>query len=118
MSDSKSGPCIAVGHGDVGEPGASTFITHRVTGTIQKLMVLRTTKTSLCGDTGAVAVLVVNGNPVAYGNITAHGSSIQTTANPGEWVTAIVHTVPLNNGIVCVRLGELSVQLDQCDLVG
>jgi hypothetical protein len=118
MTDSKSGPCVAVGRGSVGEPGASMIISHQVTGEIQKLMVLRTTETSLCGDTGAVAVLVVNGNPTAYGNITAQGSSIQTTANPGEWVAAIVHTVPLHNGIVCKRLGELKVQLDQCDLVG
>ena len=118
MPDSASGPCIAVGHGGVGESGASTFIAHQVTGTIQKLMVLRTTETSLCGNTGAVAVLVVNGIPRAHGNITAQGSSIQTTANPGEWVAAIVHTVPLFNDIVCKRLGELSVRLDQCDLVG
>lgn len=118
MTDSKSGPCIAVGYGGVGESGPSTFISYQVTGSIQKLMVLRTTKTDLCGDTGAVAVLVVNGIPVAYGNITALGSSIQATANPRDWVTAIVHTVPLNNGIVCARLGELNVQLDQCDLVG
>lgn len=118
MTGSKSGPCIAVGHGKVGEPGASTLIEHQVTGKIQKLMVLRTTDTNLCPDHGVVAVLAVNGNPVAYGNITAQGSSIQTTANPGEWVAAIVHTVPLHNGIACVRLGELSVQLDQCDLVG
>jgi hypothetical protein len=117
MTYSNSGPCLTVGHGGVGEPGASTLIAHQVTGKIQKLMVLRTTDTSLCPDHGAVAVLVVNGNPVAYGDITAQGSSIQATANPGEWVAAIVHTVPLHNGIVCVRLGELSVQLDQCDLV-
>lgn len=118
MYDSKSGPCEAVGKGGVGESGPSALITHQVTGTIQKLMVLRTTETSLCPDTGAVAILLVNGVPKAYGDITADGSSIQTTANPGEWVVAIVHTVPLFNGIVCVRLGELSVQLDQCDLVG
>lgn len=118
MPESKSGPCIAVGYGAVGEPGASTLIEHQVTGKIQKLMVLRTTETSLCPDHGAVAVLVVNGDPRAYGNITTQGSSIQTTANPGEWVAAIVHTVPLHNGIACVRLGELKVQLDQCDLVG
>jgi hypothetical protein len=118
MYDSKSGPCIAVGKGGVGESGASTFIAHQVTGEIQKLMVLRTTETSLCPNTGAVAVLVVNGIPRAYGNITAQGSSIQTTADPGEWVAAIVHTVPLFNEIVCKRLGELKVQLDQCDLVG
>jgi hypothetical protein len=117
MSDSASGPCITVGQGGVGESGASTLISHQVTGKVQKLMVLRTTDTSLCGNTGAVAVLVVDGNPTAQGNITAQGSSIQTTANPGEWVAAIVHTVPLFNEIVCVRLGELSVQLDQCDLV-
>jgi len=118
MPETQSGPCIAVGKGGVGESGVSTSISHQVTGRIQKLMVLRTTETDLCADTGAVAVLVVNGNPVAHGDITAQGSSIQTTANPGEWVTAIVHTVPLHNGIACVRLGELRVQLDQCDLVG
>lgn len=117
MSDSKSGPCIAVGKGGVGESGASTLISHQVTGRVQKLMVLRTVDTSLCPDHGAVAVLVVDGNPVAHGNITALGSSIQTTANPGQWVDAIVYAVQLHNGIVCVRLGELSVQLDQCDLV-
>jgi hypothetical protein len=118
MPDSKSGPCVAVGHGGVGESGASTLILHQVTGSIQKLMVLRTTKTDLCPNTGAVAVLVVSGTPMAHGDITAQGSSIQTTANPGDWVAAIVHTVPLFNGIACVRLGELYVQLDQCDLVG
>jgi hypothetical protein len=117
MSNSKAGPCVAVGKGGVGESGASTLISHQVTGTIQKLMVLRTTDTSLCGDHAAIAVLVVDGNPVAQGNITAKGSSIQATANPGQWVAAIVYAVPLHNGIVCVRLGELSVQLDQCDLV-
>ena len=113
----KSGPCTAVGHGGVGESGASTLILHQVTGRIQKLMVLRNTETSLCPNTGAIAVLVVNGKPKAYGNITAQGSSIQTTANPGDRVAAIVHTVPLFNEIVCVRLGELTVRLDQCDLV-
>jgi hypothetical protein len=118
MSDSKSGPCIAVGQGGVGESGASSLILYQVTGKIQKLMVLRTTETSLCPNTGAVAVLIVNGIPKAYGNITDEGSSIQTTADPGEWVAAIVHTVPLFNEIACIRLGELSVRLDQCDLVG
>ncbi len=117
MPDSRSGPCEAVGQGGVGESGASSLILHQVTGKIQKLMVLRTTETSLCPNTGAVAVLVVNGIPRAYGNITAEGSSIQTTADPGEWVAAIVHTVPLFNDIFCIRLGELSVRLDQCDLV-
>ena len=117
MPESKSGPCVAVGHGGVGESGASTLILHQVTGRVQKLIVLRTTETSLCPNTGAVALLVVDGDPRAYGNITAQGSSIQTTANPGERVAAIVHTVPLFNEIACIRLGELCVQLDECDLV-
>jgi hypothetical protein len=118
MSESKSGPCVTVGDGSVGESGASALISHQVTGRIQKLMVLRTTKSDLCGNTGAIGVLVVNGKPAAMGNITAPGSSIQATADPGDWVDAIVHTVPLRNDIVCVRLGNLYVQLDECDLVG
>lgn len=118
MADSKAGPCEPVGKGGVGESGASEIILHQVTGSIQKLMVLRTTKTDLCPNTGAIALLVVNGVPQAFGNITAAGSSIQATANPGDWVAAIVHAIPLFNQIACVRLGELYVQLDQCDLVG
>jgi hypothetical protein len=88
-----------------------------VTGRIPILMVLRNVETSLCGNTGAVAALVVNGVPKAVGGITDQGSSIQTEASPGDWVAAIVHTVPLFNEIVCVRLGELHFRLDQCDLV-
>ena len=118
MTDSKSGPCHAVGKGVVGESGASTLIEHQVTGRIQILMVLRNTETSLCPDHGAFAVLLVNGAIAASGDVTAQGSSIQATANPGDWVTAVVFIVPLHNGVVCVRLGDAYVQLDQCDLVG
>jgi hypothetical protein len=117
MTASKSGPCVAVGKGSVGESGAFTLIEHQVTGRIPILMVLRNTDTSLCPDHGAFAVLLVNGNLEASGNVTAQGSSIQAEANPGDRVTAVVFIVPLHNGVVCVRLGDVYVQLDQCDLV-
>jgi hypothetical protein len=110
-------PCVEVGKGGVGESGASSLITHDVKSEISKLMVLRTVETSLCPNTGAAAMLVVNGAVEASGVITQQGSSIQAEAAPGASVVAIVHTLPLFNDIVCIRLGELSFRLDECDLV-
>jgi hypothetical protein len=119
MPKFKAGACIAVAKGGVGESGASSFLLHKVTAKIQKLMVLKNVKSSLCPNTGAVGMLVVNGNPVAQGNLTKVGSSIQTpgTVKSGDVVVAIVHTVPNFKQIVCIRLGELNVELRECDLV-
>ena len=117
MSNAKAGPCTTVSKGGIGESGASTILIHPVSAPIAKMMVLRTTQTSLCGNTGAIGVLVVNGDPVAHGNITAAGSSIQAEVQHGDTVVAIVHTVPLFNEIVCIRLGELHIELQECDLV-
>ena len=96
----------------------SSLLLHELKEKVQKLMVLRTVDSTLCHNTGAVAMLVVNGKPVAQGDITKVGSSIQTasTVKPGDVVIAIVNTVPLFNGIICVRIGELNVVLDECDL--
>lgn len=117
MAKAKGGPCVEVASGGVGESGASSQVVYQVKGRTSKLMVLRTTKSSLCGNTGAAAILVVNGVVEAAGKITKVGSSIQAEARPGDWVVGIVHTVPLFNKIACVRLGELSFRLDECDLV-
>lgn len=117
MTKRQNSPCVEVASGGVGESGASSLVTHQVTAKISKLMVLRTTESSLCPNTGAVALLVVNGVVEAAGNVTAVGSSIQAEAPPGSWVIGIAHTFPLFNDIVCVRLGELSYRLDECDLV-
>jgi hypothetical protein len=119
MPKSKAGACVAVAKGGVGESGASSFLLHKVKAKIQKLMVLKNVGSSLCPNTGAVAMLAVNGATVAHGNITKSGSSIQTpgTVKRGDVVVAIVHTIPLYNEIVCIRLGELSVELRECDLV-
>jgi len=119
MPDYKADSCVAVAKGGVGESGASSFLLRKLTAKIQKIMVLRNVDSNLCGNTGAVGMLVVNGKPVAQGNITEVGSSIQTpaTVGSGDVVVAIVHTVPIFNEIVCIRLGELSVVLDECDLV-
>lgn len=119
MSNYKTDACVAVAQGGVGESGASSFLLHKVDATTKKIMVLRNVNSGLCGNTGAVAMLVVNGKPVAQGNITKVGSSIQTpsTVGSGDIVVAIVHTLPTFNEIVCIRLGELSVTLDECDLV-
>lgn len=111
------GACLLIGSGSVGETGASSHLCHKVGGAISKVIVLRRKDSSLCPNTGAVALLSVNGVPVATGSLTGQGSSIQAEAGPGDHVTAVVHTVPLFNNVVCVRLGTLEFQLDECDLV-
>ena len=113
----ESNACVPVGKGSVGESGATSLLCHTVGGTTAKIIVLRNTGSSLCPNTGAVALLAVNGIPVAMGNITADPSSIQTEANPGDKVSATVHTIPLFNRVVCVQLGELTFRMDECDLV-
>ena len=90
---------------------------HKVTGKQEIVMVVRNVESSLCPNTGAVAVLLVNGVPVAHGVITDVKSSIQANAKPGDIVIVLVHAIPLFNEIVCVRLGELEFTLEQCDLV-
>ena len=118
MAESKASACITVGKGGVGESGASSFLYHVVTGDIPKLMLVKNVETSLCGNTGAIAILIVNGSPAAHGVITSGGSSIQAEAKPGDQVCVIVHTMPLFNDIACIHLGELNFELQQCDLVG
>lgn len=113
----KSDACVAVGQGSVGESGASSILCHTVSGTTSKVIVVRQTGSSLCPNTGAVATLLVNGVPVATESISAAGSMLQTDANPGDKITVVVHTVPLFNGVLCVRLGDLSFRLDECELV-
>ena len=110
------GKGVKVAEGGVGESGSSLLLTHRAAGEKAKLYVLRTVKTSLCGNTGAVAMLLVNGEPAAHGVITNSGSSIQAEAKPGDHIVVVVHAIPLSNDIICVRLGELSVELSAHDL--
>ncbi len=110
MPESK-GLCQVVGRGGVGESGATCLLHHQVTGDREIIMVVRNVENSLCPNTGAIAVLVVNGNSVAHGT-----GSIQANAKPGDNVIALVHAIPLFNGIACVRLGELYFTLEQCDL--
>lgn len=117
MAKSKGSPCVEVAKGGVGESGSASLVAHQVQSKISKLMVLRTVETDLCPNTGAVALLVVDGSVAASGVITQDGSSIQAEATAGAWVIGLVHTFPLFNDIHCFRLGELSFRLDECDLV-
>ena len=64
-----------------------------------------------------VLILIINGTPTTFDDITKPESSIQAEAKPGDNVVAIIHTVPLFNEIICIRLGELNVVLNECDLV-
>ena len=77
---------------------------------------VRSTRSSLRGDTGAVAQLIVNGEPRAQGDLTEEGSSIQVEARPGDRVVATVNTIPLDNGIVGARLGKLHFVLENTTL--
>lgn len=117
MTTITAGACVVVAKGGVGESGASSQLIHKVEDKIAKLMVLKRTESSLCPNTGAVGILIVNGIPTAFGDLTQPESSIQTEAQPGDDIVAIIHTVPLFNEIFCIRLGELNVVLNECDLV-
>ncbi|MBI3704477.1 MAG: hypothetical protein HY244_11700 [Rhizobiales bacterium] len=115
-AQTKAGLCKVVGKGGVGESGATSLVAHKVTGNSEIVMVVRNVGSNLCPNTGAVAMLVVNGMPVSHGNITTAKHSIQASAKPGDQVIALVHAIPLFNEIACVRLGELDFTLEQCDL--
>ena len=117
MTATITAPCIAVASGGVGESGASSQLIHRVKSKIAKLMVLKTVESSLCPNTGAVGLLIIDGILKAFGDITKPGTTIQAKAKPDANVVAIIHTVPLFNEIACIRLGELDVALSECDLV-
>ncbi len=117
MTAITTGACVAVANGGVGESGASLQLIQQLQSKIAKLMVLKTSETTLCGNTGTVGILIINGIPQAFGDLTQAGSSIQAEAQPGDNVVAIIHTVPLFNEINCIRLGELNVVLSKCDLV-
>ena len=110
--------CKQIGTGGVGESGSFEMIMHRLPSTLQKNIVLRNVKSSLCPNTGAFAVLLVNGEIVDSGVITEEGASVQAEAGPDDQIIATVHSFPLFNKINCIRLGELDVALEECDLIG
>jgi hypothetical protein len=105
-----------VGSGCVGEcsasvGGESPIIKYKVDADRSVTMVLRTSGTGLCKNTGVFAFLFKNGKEVANGDITSLGDSIETKASPGDNIVAYCVTYPLFNDIVCVRGGELKFDL-------
>ena len=118
MTKRENGPCEEVYRGGVGESGATSTAIHKVKASMDKMMVIRRGDSSLCPNTGAAAMLLVNGVPQAIGDITDDHASIQAYAPAGATVVGIVHTYPRFNDVVCVRLGELHFTLEECDLVG
>lgn len=112
-----SNACTTVGSGGVGESGSFQVLSHMVTGQTSKIIKLVTTQSSLCPNTGAAGQIMVNDQSVAHGDITGVQNSLQAEVQPNDRVTAIINSYPRFNGVVCFRLGELSAELQQCDLV-
>lgn len=108
---------LIVGKGCVGECGKTAKIEYKVKATINKMIIARTVKTSLCPNTGAYVFLFKNGEEVANGSITKDGASIQTEAAPEDRIVVYVMMYPLFNKIKCIRLGELNFVLVERDLV-
>jgi hypothetical protein len=115
MSDLDTITCVEIARGGVGESGASSLLVHQHAESGEKVAVLRNVESSLCPNTGAVGMLVVNGQPVAQGDITAVGSSIEAVVNSGDIVAAVIQSIPKFNDIACVRLGQLNAVLQECD---
>ncbi len=113
-----SNACVRVGSGGVGESGSFEILTHTVAGQSSRIIKLVTTETSLCPNTGATGQIIVNDEPRVHGEISAARSTLQTEAQPNDRVAAIITSYPRFNGVQCIRLGELTVELQECDLVG
>ena len=107
--------CHVVAEGGVGESGESSQIYHQVDGDEEGVIVVRTSNSTLCANTGAVSVLLINGQPVNTGMLAAEGG-MQASAIPGDHVVVVVHTVPLFNDTQCVLFGELEYVVRQCRL--
>lgn len=108
--------CETVGNGCVGECGSTTLLTRTVPAGTSKVVVLRNIDTSLCPNQGVVGVIIVNGRPVASGDLTQKGSSIQASTVAGSQVVALANMIPLFNNISCFRLGDCQVALIECEL--
>ncbi|ETX01410.1 MAG: hypothetical protein ETSY1_07540 [Candidatus Entotheonella factor] len=106
-----------VGKGAVGENGPTAIVNYTVKAETEIMMLVKTVDTSLCPNTGAFALMFKNGMLVAHGVITDEGASIQNAADPGDDIVVYVATFPIPNEIVCVRLGDLSFNVIQQDLV-
>ncbi len=117
MDNDNNSACKVVAKGCVGECDSSNMLIYKCEAEISKMMVVRREESGLCPDTGAIAMIVINGKPVASGNITREGASISCEAMPGDIVVVVVQAIPLFNQITCFRLGELYFSLSECDLV-
>lgn len=114
-------PCLAckckkvVAEGCVGECGSTAKIVYVVdnpnSSSVLVNLCLLNAKSSLCPNTGAIAVIYVNNTAIKKVDITKVGSGTTFTAKNKDVVTVVVSTYPINNGIICVRLGELIFDL-------
>ncbi len=113
---SKSAAGVVVGKGSVGESGPTAMMHYMVRAKTDILMRVETAASSLCGNTGAFALMFNNGDLVASGVITDEGDTIQATATPGDDIVVYVATFPIPNEIICVRLGDLYFNVIQHSL--
>ena len=107
--------CQEVGSGRVDPSVLSSMLHHQVTLQTEGIVIVRG-NSSLSLD-NAVAVLLVNGNPLETVMLNA-GERPQHPVNPGDRVVVIVHVVPLfdDDGNRIAWSGELEYRLDQCRL--
>ena len=107
----KSGTVVATGC--VGACGVPGELGYYVTPASQRAvpLCLQNLNSSLCPNTGAFALIYVDGSLVASGVITAVGSSIPFVAQAGSTVKVLVPTFSINNGIQCIWLGNLNFGL-------
>ena len=109
--------CTLIGSGSVGEPGPFVIVSHIISGPTQKIIIVKHASSDLCPNTGASAFILIDGTLAASGSITHLHSSVQTSALPGSLITILIHTFPLNNGVICFRLGRLNFTAEECELV-
>lgn len=118
MTIEEKSPCTVIESGSVGEIAESVMLTHQLSSEYSKMLVLRRKESSLCPNTGVIAIVVIDGEVVASGSINSEGSTLTHELQQNETAVVVVRTVPVFNDIVCIQLGELSFDLEECDLIG
>lgn len=99
--------------GACGNPGELSYTVPIPCSSLSVPLCLSNISSNLCPSHRAIARILVNGQFVAQGDITAVGSNISFSAPCGANVKVVVYAFDVVPGVVCVQLGDLKFALSK-----